>query len=490
MAKYFQKNIPLSSNNVQLISTCTVKIDYDPACPYDYSDVPFQTAMDWQMHLFSKTSIAIGCVIVFATSALPSPAQQSESTSGQQSTSELIANLSSPKFALRKQATETLCQSKLDIASQLVELITDGTPEQKWRATTVLMQIGLNGDEKAMAKVTRILLVLGQNGHPHLLSSASESCAAWKQHQVKKTLAQIKKLGGTVANSRAITEFGPGIVLMEVDGRLVDQVQPSKPKQKFIAAAAAQKKKTKPEIDEEISTILAAEPADDLKALRELNLVAKASPESNDPQRTSVRTFNSAAMNGMHVGHQVMFGKNWKGTDEDFELLLDLPRVGVVNIEEIEITEKMFTVLDRLAASQYQITRCEFDSKLIRKFAENHPNAYINVRGKAFLGVRGPIATVRSNTSGCNDADCEISEVLTNTAADKAGLRVGDKVTKVDEHEITSFQDLVFEIAGRKIGDTVKLTVDRDGRNGVARFEAGRFGRSQSRYRQLKPRTY
>lgn len=48
-------------------------------------------------------------------------------------------------------------------------------------------------------------------------------------------------------------------------------------------------------------------------------------------------------------------------------------------------------------------------------------------------------------------------------AGEKAGLRMGDVITKVNDTEITSMEDLAAAKKGYKAGDTVTLTVFRDG---------------------------
>ena len=50
-------------------------------------------------------------------------------------------------------------------------------------------------------------------------------------------------------------------------------------------------------------------------------------------------------------------------------------------------------------------------------------------------------------------------------AGEKAGLRMGDVITKVDSMEITSMEDLTAAKKGRRAGDTVTVTYYRDGQS-------------------------
>ena len=56
-----------------------------------------------------------------------------------------------------------------------------------------------------------------------------------------------------------------------------------------------------------------------------------------------------------------------------------------------------------------------------------------------------------------------ISAVDEGGAADKAGLQMGDVITKVDDHEIKDMADLTIVKKQYSAGDTVTLTVYRQG---------------------------
>lgn len=72
--------------------------------------------------------------------------------------------------------------------------------------------------------------------------------------------------------------------------------------------------------------------------------------------------------------------------------------------------------------------------------------------------VRGATADDRITAIGA-----EIAEVNAGSAGEKAGLRAGDVVTKVDGNPISSNEALVATVRGYKPGDTITLTVLRDG---------------------------
>jgi putative serine protease PepD len=56
-----------------------------------------------------------------------------------------------------------------------------------------------------------------------------------------------------------------------------------------------------------------------------------------------------------------------------------------------------------------------------------------------------------------------IQSIVSGSAADHAGLKTGDVVTKVDNHPISGLESLVATIRGYRPGDKVQLTVKRGG---------------------------
>jgi S1-C subfamily serine protease len=64
-----------------------------------------------------------------------------------------------------------------------------------------------------------------------------------------------------------------------------------------------------------------------------------------------------------------------------------------------------------------------------------------------------------------------LSSVSSDSAADKAGLEVGDIITKVDDTTITSASDLMIAIRKKDPGDTITVTYNRSGQEKTATVE-------------------
>lgn len=83
--------------------------------------------------------------------------------------------------------------------------------------------------------------------------------------------------------------------------------------------------------------------------------------------------------------------------------------------------------------------------------------------GKAWLGV------VFEMTTG----GAAIAEVIVDSPADEAGIRVGDIITEVDGRNITENQPLDEIIEGYEPGDRIEVTLLRNGRERTVNVRLG-----------------
>lgn len=61
----------------------------------------------------------------------------------------------------------------------------------------------------------------------------------------------------------------------------------------------------------------------------------------------------------------------------------------------------------------------------------------------------------------------------TDSNAESAGIKIGDKITAIDGNEYSTYNDIVTYIGTKDVGDTVEVTVERDGEEKKISVELG-----------------
>ena len=108
------------------------------------------------------------------------------------------------------------------------------------------------------------------------------------------------------------------------------------------------------------------------------------------------------------------------------------------------------------------------------------------VLGRAYLGVFTQDVTLSSDTNnGFNgffgnffnsgNSCVQIAQIVSGSAAEKAGLKTGDLILKVNDTEITSNTALASIISGFNAGDTATLTIQRNGKEQTVSVTFGEY---------------
>ena len=71
------------------------------------------------------------------------------------------------------------------------------------------------------------------------------------------------------------------------------------------------------------------------------------------------------------------------------------------------------------------------------------------------------------------DEGAYIAQVASGSGADKAGLEVGDIVTKIDGKQISSSSDVILQVRSHSVGDTVQVTYNRGGQENTVEVTLG-----------------
>jgi serine protease Do len=94
-------------------------------------------------------------------------------------------------------------------------------------------------------------------------------------------------------------------------------------------------------------------------------------------------------------------------------------------------------------------------------FNDEHGGLFSEDANRAMLGV---------NTDE-NDKGAELESVVKESAAEKAGLKKGDIITRIDDKKIEATSDVTAAIKAHKPGDKVSITYLRDGKEQKATAE-------------------
>lgn len=103
---------------------------------------------------------------------------------------------------------------------------------------------------------------------------------------------------------------------------------------------------------------------------------------------------------------------------------------------------------------------------------------YGYIKGRAYLGVYTQNVSLRSDygywrysTTSC----VQVADIVADSAAEQAGLKVGDLILKVNDIQVSSNSDLADIIESFNAGDTATLTIQRDGQQTQIQVTFGEY---------------
>lgn len=174
-----------------------------------------------------------------------------------------------------------------------------------------------------------------------------------------------------------------------------------------------------------------------------------------DPQYGGAFIVNQ---NGRPVGPvQVILGAHWKGGVEGLKHLKEVRRITTLSLHSSPLGDD---AIDPLLGLEH-LKRIElYGSKIsndgVAKLREKlRPETTLAVRSGARLGIQGsPLTGV-----------AQVQQVIEGSAAEKAGLQMGDVITALDGESIKDFTSLTDRIATHQPGDSVVLKVRRPNAN-------------------------
>ncbi len=131
---------------------------------------------------------------------------------------------------------------------------------------------------------------------------------------------------------------------------------------------------------------------------------------------------------GLQIQHIVISTK-WKGGDEGLKHIKRLSQLSTI----------------------YYIKGAKVSPEALAELQKAMPLTAIQTRSPAYLGVSGQP----------HQRGCQIALISEDSAAEQAGLFIGDVITHFDEKPVKDFDSLIAEIAKKQPGDKVVMTVLR-----------------------------
>lgn len=153
---------------------------------------------------------------------------------------------------------------------------------------------------------------------------------------------------------------------------------------------------------------------------------------------------------GNPEGVQITLESTWKGGLDGLKLLKHVPNLERLAIHGVPMTDRDLVDLNSLSQLTYvELCGTKVTVAATQKFAQAHPSTQVE-RRNAKLGVMGDL-----------NGTCRITVVQPGSAAERAGLMIGDVVTKFQDRAVNDFQGLRAEIGAYDAGDKVKVEITR-----------------------------
>lgn len=211
----------------------------------------------------------------------------------------------------------------------------------------------------------------------------------------------------------------------------------------------------------------------------------------------------------------VLDSKSWQGTAEDARLLTDLADVGdvrllgpqindeyldsvgkleglislsmkstsitdagmaklaacrdlaILEIRYADISDTSIDVLAQMSLHAVEITGTRITSEGVKTLEERVPGIRIDFKAGAYLGVGADMMAAEGQNG------CRLTRVEQDSAAEAAGLMIGDVITAYHGQKVVDFESLRALIAKNRAGDIVTVEWQRRGKPFKAEVELG-----------------
>lgn len=188
-----------------------------------------------------------------------------------------------------------------------------------------------------------------------------------------------------------------------------------------------------------------------------------------DAARTRLESLGATVGEGFLAngsrGLLVVFNAGWRGGIEDLRLVTRLRGVVQIALHGVPVDEPTLALLGRLrSVESFQFYGTGVSDAALAELSRKLPDARLDVRKGGKLGVGGQPML----------GPCLITQVQQGSAADKAGLQIGDIVVRIDGQPVANFDALTDKVGRHAPGDRIELDIERS----LPGQEPERFSRS------------
>ncbi len=260
-----------------------------------------------------------------------------------------IGQLGSRDFVVNAEATRNLAAAGDAAVESLLASAGKSDAEAAWRATTVLEQIALQGNESTLRKITAGLEELTRRGKPGFEGFVEELQARQSRLQRERAVSTIRSLGGRFESDEKAPALSVAIFASSTHG---DPSSLEPPPESPVG---------QPVLAVESSTPTGGSFIGD----------AYVSPEFVNGREDKEPVF------------QLMIDEHWRGGDAGLAALLELGSVMKVRFQRAPLTD---AALDQLATVAHlqsaEFECCHFSVKAIERLRQRQPLTQIVVHEK------------------------------------------------------------------------------------------------------------
>ncbi|MEX2187344.1 MAG: PDZ domain-containing protein [Pirellulales bacterium] len=392
-----------------------------------------------------------GCVLLLAVVFAPMAWSQTEPSSAERTppdaasaasasldVARLIKQLDDDEYRVRQEATRKLARGGTKAVGPLAKVAAGENLESAFRAFAALKELGCSEDAATEEAAFSALESLA-GASSATAQRAGKVLVGMRAASQDRAKDRLRELGAKIVdNGNGSDEFA-GPVFVGGGGVFMARGVV------FIGdpAGSAYAPGTSVEIGEKWTG-----KADDLRLLRRISNVRQIAFSGEQVTDEWLEQLKHAP------GGEVQWVKlrHTKVTDEGLAHLAAMPSLVRLDVFYTPITDKSVDLLATFGSAQYVgLFGTKITAEGASKLATKLPNARIDRRGGALLGVGGSIG----------EQPCVINTVQPDSAAAKAGILEGDVIVSFDGKTVQNFTELTAAISEKIGGEKVEIELLR-----------------------------